>query len=841
MKKNDKKNIYRSIRDESLSTAQLGGSLDSHLDCGYYLVEINNKDRLELGLPVDNCGNEHYLKAHLFVTDSGNEDELQKNRVIGQTLVLSQCDDGKTSIYSRSYSSIGDGYKWSLWSKAQQDVQVGQVTSLDGYIHSGTYSGVYVNGTHSENFVIEVIDNQSTAAAKGMTRSISQFKYALNVDGTFSYKTRTGVGNTTISWGEWVDLGAADTTDIQDNSITAQKLSIGVRDTIENAGQELTLPLKLTAYVEHSTPLPAGTVITDFGNYEGTIAFSTEIPYNNGNYLKVTKELLPYRLPTDVRSCRPSQDIDTIITYSTGVKGDAEALKKYKPSKMIYSITGYDRNARLDVSKYASTFAQGRILSQVCGDAIPTEIRIGGEEAEYSTATKVCVEDLPYTLPFDVKTLWLNTTTINNPVTLYTIAANSDEYRELTQEKNIDTLFSLSDKAKAFKSISIELSMTKGRYYDKNLVLTDGDSTKYCEVDISQYQGCLIRLKAKTRAIDATGLVTYCGFIDDEGNTIHSFCGRYSTTVMEDDTIVLPVPRAFTAQDINYNEVEFKGAAKLCISSYTNLECSLEVVTHCNDNRLRGKNIAVLGSSNAALYFNGECRTNKGWFLYHLAPLFGYNCSARSVGSTGWGDISRQFERCKQDIVTTDKDYFDVVYLAETTNDGIGNFIDDYNHYIQGFCKELLYSGNDSIDSGLNEYCKTAANSIKEILNNSPRARMYIPMQFFNSNDYVEGKGALYLGQELKYENNFLKALCDVFNIKKISYSNGSSYRVWKEGAWYVWQGQSNGNTSDIKSNQQVLDQGDGIHASKPRGGWDMFKVFFATLWNDMLCDSIIS
>lgn len=207
MKKNDKKNIYRSIRDESLSTAQLGGSLDSHLDCGYYLVEINNKDRLELGLPVDKCGNEHYLKAHLFVTDSGNEDELQKNRVIGQTLVLSQCDDGKTSIYSRSYSSIGDGYKWSLWSKAQQDVQVGQVTSLDGFTSSGLYSGVYsVAGRSPETFVLTVIDNSTVAIASSKTRSISQFKYAVNVEGTFSYRARVGSGDGKIEWGSWTDV-----------------------------------------------------------------------------------------------------------------------------------------------------------------------------------------------------------------------------------------------------------------------------------------------------------------------------------------------------------------------------------------------------------------------------------------------------------------------------------------------------------------------------------------------------------------------------------------------------------------------------------------------------------
>ena len=78
-----------------------------------------------------------------------------------------------------------------------------------------------------------VINNYAVAGATGQVRSISQFKYALNVDGTFSYKTRTGQGSSVIGWGSWVDLGAATTTDIQDGAITAQKLSSDVREKVE--------------------------------------------------------------------------------------------------------------------------------------------------------------------------------------------------------------------------------------------------------------------------------------------------------------------------------------------------------------------------------------------------------------------------------------------------------------------------------------------------------------------------------------------------------------------------------------------------------------------------------
>lgn len=235
MEVNNKKNIYRSIKDEALSTSDLVGGLNNHLDSGYFLVEINNSDRLELGLPLEKCELEHHAKAHLFVTDSLSEHNLFKNRVIGQTLVLTQCGDGKTAIYNRSYSLVGDDYEWSVWSKVQNNVQVGKVSSLNSFTGNGVYCGTYIVGGSYEDFVLTVIDNGRTAKDNKKIRYISQFKYSLNLDGTYSYKVRTGHGNNDIIWGEWVDIGAADTTDIQDGAITAQKLSSEIRAVVNNA------------------------------------------------------------------------------------------------------------------------------------------------------------------------------------------------------------------------------------------------------------------------------------------------------------------------------------------------------------------------------------------------------------------------------------------------------------------------------------------------------------------------------------------------------------------------------------------------------------------------------
>lgn len=382
MGEESKKNTYRSIKDESLSASQLTGGLDKHLTAGYYQVEINHTTAGDVGLPAGTCSREHYVTAHLLVTESGTDKALQKNRKVGQVLFLTGCAGNVTQIYTRcgnrsaggcswgswspvvkaadiqkfekhlptevawgaesninsyveagtyimkgerlstndglpiansspghtiaarlvvlnsSISGTGDsqdkcvtqiltlsnrtggdgdvyirtgssssinrlvgGNGWEQWGKLQQNIEVGQVTSLDGFTGNGVYSGVYTNGsTFFETFVMVVINNYAVAGKTGTVRSISQFKYALNVDGTFSYKTRTGQGNTGISWGNWVELDnkaqlAVETEKqrataaesklqtsidalvagtVPNGTITAEKLSAEVKDKVDN-------------------------------------------------------------------------------------------------------------------------------------------------------------------------------------------------------------------------------------------------------------------------------------------------------------------------------------------------------------------------------------------------------------------------------------------------------------------------------------------------------------------------------------------------------------------------------------------------------------------------------
>lgn len=214
--------------------------IDSFVTAGVYNITGERLSASD-GLPIENSAPGHTISARLTVLDSsiaGTGDSHDK--CVTQVLTLSNRTGGDGDVYIRTgrasiKNQLAGGTGWEPWGKLQQNIEVGHVTSLNSFTGNGIYSGVYTNGsTFFETFVMVVINNYAVAGATGQVRSISQFKYALNVDGTFSYKTRTGQGSSVIEWGSWVDLGAATTTDIQDGAITAQKLSSDVREKVDN-------------------------------------------------------------------------------------------------------------------------------------------------------------------------------------------------------------------------------------------------------------------------------------------------------------------------------------------------------------------------------------------------------------------------------------------------------------------------------------------------------------------------------------------------------------------------------------------------------------------------------
>ena len=458
---------YKALAYDTGSEWRSARGLNDMFDTGCYKVRLSHSDVKALGLDCDSCIDEHYIVAYLFITESGTDDKLQKGRIIGQTILLTNCTDGTMQRFTRkctfakdgpswnswerfpdaeelgeiaaglgksivwgsgthadafvtagtynikgertvstdglpidnaapgntinaklvvldssisgnganddkcitqiltlsnrtggdgeiyvrtgcasSKNQLAGGYGWEQWAKLQQNVQVGQVASLNSYIENGMYSGVYTNGNGEvETFVMVVINNYAVAGANGKVRSVSQFKYALALDGTFSYRSRSGQGNTGISWGEWSDLNGATTAMLQDGAVTAQKLSADVREKVDNPLR----PLFIAAGAEYNEST---------GNYElNGITDLTESDmiyiYEYKNYHFSLNTARYFQENKNVRTIFPMNTVNTVYD------------QLFKNNKL--SLTSVLMNSNLEVVK----FSKSQTLEHTKG--IPTE------------------------------------------------------------------------------------------------------------------------------------------------------------------------------------------------------------------------------------------------------------------------------------------------------------------------------------------------------------------------------------------------------------------------------------------------------------------------------------
>ena len=228
--------------------------IDHYVAAGSYSITGERTNAAD-GLPIANAASGHSINARLVVLDSSIPGSGKtSDKCITQILALSNRTGAQGDIYVRTGRAADTahliaGNGWGTWGKLQQNVEVGQTTSLNGYIDNGIYSGVYTNGTtFFETFVMVVINNYAVAVATGTARNIIQVKYAVDTNCTFCYMVRTGQGSDNVEWGEWRDLDTVTTNRIQDGAVTAQKLSADVREKVYNPLR----PLYIAAGAEYN-------------------------------------------------------------------------------------------------------------------------------------------------------------------------------------------------------------------------------------------------------------------------------------------------------------------------------------------------------------------------------------------------------------------------------------------------------------------------------------------------------------------------------------------------------------------------------------------------------------
>lgn len=174
-------------------------NMNDFVDVGVYDIK-GERTRANDNLPILNTGGGHTFNARLTVLDSsitgsGEDDDKCITQVLSFSNRLGQ---GEVYIRTGKGSSL-DNLTWENWSALQRNVNVGQVTSLRHLIDNGIYSGVWT--ATGETFVLVVINNYALAGESGVSKSISQFKYAVNQAGAISFSKRVKIGESAFT--EW--------------------------------------------------------------------------------------------------------------------------------------------------------------------------------------------------------------------------------------------------------------------------------------------------------------------------------------------------------------------------------------------------------------------------------------------------------------------------------------------------------------------------------------------------------------------------------------------------------------------------------------------------------------
>lgn len=199
-------------------------SLNAVVAPGYYKVEATDVTTSE-GFPAE--ASKGRVSAYLEVSVTNRVADNLKSNTVAQTLTLAN-NSGTTAMYHRNSVNRNGKDVWEQWVEVPVNNELGSVTSLDGYTTNGVFRGTYVDGGVTEEFVLVVVQNSSSA-----TKRVSQYKYALISDGTVINKVRVGRIGNSVTWGTWTEIAAITSNDIQDASVTAAKLSDDVREKVE--------------------------------------------------------------------------------------------------------------------------------------------------------------------------------------------------------------------------------------------------------------------------------------------------------------------------------------------------------------------------------------------------------------------------------------------------------------------------------------------------------------------------------------------------------------------------------------------------------------------------------
>ena len=318
--------------------------------------------------------NEGAITARLTVLVT----ESSGNKVVTQVINLNNNAGGEGNVYIRSQQAG----TWKPWGKLQTNVEVGQITpdDMSNLTDNGIYSGVCVDGSTVETFVLIVINNYLAASQAGFGAYVSQLKYAINLNRGNTVKTRTrdayGI------WNEWSEIGGYVLPEATETTLGGVKLG-----TIKDENNYFSAPVIM------------------FKNGLG-IRLDSKVLQQNSNRcisIKLSDEFLidedkGIRLSMDTRYYTTDTSVVFPLVYSKGITTDGIFIAKisgipvHKYGGIMQSNYGMKLNYPIDIKNEIFEFYGGSLLNAITGGLI---------DSNYEYMIRCDISDI-YNLSIDI-------------------------------------------------------------------------------------------------------------------------------------------------------------------------------------------------------------------------------------------------------------------------------------------------------------------------------------------------------------------------------------------------------------------------------------------------------
>ena len=278
---------YRPVAEADGKLWRDVGGLDEMKDAGCYIVQLRHGSESNQ-LPLEPCDDEHYIVATLIVTESGTADMLQKNRMIGQTLIMPDCDDGRTRIFNRTLRTANQNSTWNSWNNIAQTGVDNEITSTEELVASVTE---LVSETSNIRAALDTEKSTRETVDEGMKKR-SVLVNSLRVDSstsgveiTYSNVSGTEVQRVEIPAATEIAAGVMSALDKARLEYMSLEIGIIVKNALLKNGTELPALLKLKGKEVYFMVEPT--------NVNGAVAFYDENDKFLGYILNEGYETIP--------------------------------------------------------------------------------------------------------------------------------------------------------------------------------------------------------------------------------------------------------------------------------------------------------------------------------------------------------------------------------------------------------------------------------------------------------------------------------------------------------------------------------------------------------------------